>query len=303
MSKQDSLNQIAPNYKPLSFRFEAGVELAEVLDQLRLAKLSFPVIGKPDIGERGAEVDLLHNEEELENWLARQRYEPVIQEFVGSDLEFGILYYRHPFGHESGITSVVIKEFLSVTGDGQSTLYDLIQDNDRARLRLDYLYEKFADRLNEVLPAGEALRLEPIGNHSRGTVFLDGNYLINDQLVRVFDEISADMEGFNYGRFDLKVTNLEDLYQGRNIRILEVNGVNSEPAHIYQPRYNWLKAYRSIMQHMYLIYRIGKANHQLGVPYDSFTEMMVAFKHHILPATGPEPKNEPVADIPIQEVV
>ena len=31
----------------------------------------------------------------------------------------------------------------------------------------------------------------------------------------------------------MKVNSIEDLYEGRNIKIMELNGVSSDPGHIY----------------------------------------------------------------------
>jgi len=42
----------------------------------------------------------------------------------------------------------------------------------------------------EILPAGTVKLLEPIGNHNRGTKFLDGNHLINSELLNFFDALS-----------------------------------------------------------------------------------------------------------------
>ena len=52
--------------------------------------------------------------------------------------------------------------------------------------------------------------------------------------------------------------------KGRNFQIIEVNGLNSEPTHIYQSFYGLWKAYHDIFYHMDLIYEISKINKSHG---------------------------------------
>ncbi|MBP6410464.1 MAG: carboxypeptidase-like regulatory domain-containing protein [Pseudarcicella sp.] len=111
----------------------------------------------------------------------------------------------------------------------------------------------------------ETLTLEPIGNHCRGTAFLDNNFLINQQLNQVFDKIASTVRGFHYGRFDLKVKSIDDLYEGKNIKILELNGVWSEPAHIYDPNFKLWKAYKDLFWHWNTMSKISLLQSQKGI--------------------------------------
>ena len=78
--------------------------------------------------------------------------------------------------------------------------------------------------MDTIIAQGEVKHLVVIGNHARGTTFLNANHLITPQLIDVFDAISKQVEGYNFGRYDIRVPSLEDLYAGRNIKILELNG-------------------------------------------------------------------------------
>ena len=63
-----------------------------------------------------------------------------------------------------------------------------------------------------------------------------------------------------------------------DFKIIEVNGVNSEPAHIYEPSYSLLKAYRDIFHHMEIIYEISEMNLALGyktVPLKKFASGII----------------------------
>jgi hypothetical protein len=131
------------------------------------------------------------------------------------------------------------------------------------------------------LPLYEKLVLEPIGNHCRGTKFLNGNYLINSNLVQVFDKIAKPIDGFYIGRFDLKVNSIEDLNDGLNIKIMELNGVSSEPAHIYDPTTFIFKAYQALFNHYKLIFIIAKQNIELGNQYVPFWLVWKQIKMHL----------------------
>ena len=86
------------------------------------------------------------------------------------------------------------------------------------------------------------------------------------------------MPGFFYGRFDIKFKSWESLQTGEDFKITEVNGVNSEPTHIYEPSYSLLKAYRDIFHHMEIIYEISEMNLALGyktVPLTKFVSSAI----------------------------
>ena len=262
-SKMEILDMIDKKYLPTSVLFEKSSNLKTVKATLAKSMLTFPVIFKPDVGERGNEVEKIDDTPMLEAYLSRIDEAFIAQDYVDFELELGVLYYKFPNAAGSGITSIVVKEFLSVVGDGTSTLLTLLEQNDRARFQIESLRAKFS--MEQVLEKGAFLNLEPIGNHCRGTKFLSGMHLINDDLVKVFDDVSQDIKGFNFGRFDLKVKSIEDLMSGENIKILELNGVTSEPGHIYDPKWTLLKAYRDTAANMKVMMQVSVANMKLGV--------------------------------------
>jgi len=254
------------------------MDSSTVLQQMRDSGIVFPVIAKPDIGERGWKVEKILDAQQLYAYMNEAKADFLIQEYVDYELELGVFYYRFPDQPNGIISSVVIKEFLTLTGDGRSTFEALVLQDPRARLQYSALKQRYAHRLNEVLAEGESSMIMPIGNHSRGTKFLNGDYLITPQLARVFDRISRPIDGFYYGRFDIRCSSLSDLYTGSGIRILELNGVGAEPAHIYDPRFPVMKAYRVLFQHWSVLYRISRANNSNGVAYMSLREVIERYK-------------------------
>ncbi|MRT94101.1 hypothetical protein [Ancylomarina sp. 16SWW S1-10-2] len=243
--------------------------------------ITFPIIAKPNVGERGRGVEKIDNKIDLDNYLKIIVEDLIIQEFIAHPIELGVFYYRFPNSKKDGISSLVIKEFLSVTGNGRDSFSELLSKNFRAKSRLKYFKQRYPNRWSIIIPDGITLKVEPIGNHNRGTKFLDGTHLINEKLVEVFRKISEPLEGFYYGRFDIKVSRIPDLYEGKHIKILEINGTNSEPAHIYDPDYSLFKAYKEVIKHMNLVYQISRANIALGIKPLPFSDLMKGLFHHL----------------------
>lgn len=252
---------------PVTGLIEFGLSFDSMIKNMKQLALSFPVIVKPDIGERGLKVALLENEDQLKTYHEHAKFDYLIQEYITLPLEVGVFYIRYPNQKHGQITSVVVKEMLQVTGDGSSTLAELIHDYPRARLQWDSLKERFATSLSSIPDKGKVLELESIGNHNRGTTFLDGTDLIDEDLRKVVEGLALQVPGFYYGRFDLKCESMKAFKAGETIKILELNGAKSEPAHIYQPGFPLFKAYKSIFRHWTILFKISAMNHKKGVSY------------------------------------
>lgn len=279
-SKSDILKKINSEYLPRSIYCESGVAFTDVLIQLSNQSMEFPLVAKPDVGERGTQVEKLADERDLEDYLLSAEAEFIIQEFIDYPIELGVLYFRTPLSGESGITSIVKKEFLTVVGDGESTILQLIEKSERAKLQLPLLKDKWGGKLNTVLELDKAFLLQPIGNHCLGTKFLSANDIIDDKLVKVFDQISNGIDGFHYGRFDLKVKSFDALEKGEGILIMELNGVTSEPGHIYDPKLNIFKAYRDTIVSLNKLSKVCFENKSLGFKETSSKDFVKLIRHH-----------------------
>ena len=228
--------------------------------------LPFPFIAKPDIGERGVGVELIRNTNDWKNYIQDNHQNIIIQAYNEYPLEFGAFYVRLPKEKNGKLISMTGKDFLRFVGDGKSTFRELIHQNIRAVFRKDYLYQRYQNELDYILPKDQTILVEPIGNHNRGTTFLDATDLISNKLTLAIDEIAKGIEGFFYGRFDIKAKSIEDLQNG-NFVILEVNGANSEATHVYDPKHNLLFAYKEVIRHLNYQHKIAKQNHELGHEY------------------------------------
>ncbi|MEQ9231124.1 MAG: hypothetical protein RIF46_10610 [Cyclobacteriaceae bacterium] len=265
--KSDIFKWIPQEYYPKTILIKEGdrSNLTEIA-----ANIGFPLIAKPDIGERGKGVEVMHSGEELANYSSRANYDFLLQEMVTYPLELGVFYVRFPSETSGRITSIVSKEFLSVTGDGQSTVKELMMDKERAVLQVDWVHERLANVLEQVPDRGEKLVVEPIGNHCRGTKFLNATQEADDKMNAAIDFLAKRIEGFYYGRFDLKCQSFDDLRELKNFKIVELNGVGAEPAHIYQPGFSLFEAYAIVMDHYKWMARVARENKERGIPYWSF---------------------------------
>lgn len=278
-SKSEILNKINDQYKPISVYISKTDDIERVSEKIHQQKIQYPFIAKPDKGEMGFRVEVIHDVTGLQRYTKETPVDFIIQEFIDFDLELGVLYYRFPEGR-SGISSIVKKEFLSVTGDGTRTVEELMMLSDRARIQFKKFRNLQPDLLKTIPGNREKILLEPIGNHCRGTRFINACSMINPQLVAVFDDIAKNMDGFYFGRFDLKVKSLEDLYAGRNIKIMEVNGCTSEPGHIYSNDMHLIKVYHDIFHNMKLVNDIAIANHRNGIPYITLPDILKSTWQH-----------------------
>jgi len=278
-SKMDVLNKIENQFKPKTLFFRHPVQSPDtILNQMLLADFWFPIITKPNRGERGFRVEKVDSVTELAAYLHTNKQDLIVQEYVDEPLELGVFYYRYPGEPTGTVSSIVVKDFLSVTGDGRQSIAALLAHNERALLQLDTLQKRFGNGLSEILQSGETRLIMPIGNHCRGAKFMNGNHLITKELTAVFDRISRPIDGFYYGRFDLRCRSIEHLLQGETIRIMELNGAGSEPAHIYQPGFSLWEGWQVLLRHWQVLHEISRANHRLGVPYMTFGEAWAYYR-------------------------
>ena len=266
-SKYSTLQKIPEKLRPKSILVPPGQNPSLVKNQLEEVNILFPLIAKPDVGFRGFLVKKMDDFEQLSSYLKKYAIPFILQEFIDRPEEMGIFYYRFPNQEQGHISSLTLKEFLYVTGDGKTTLRELIQRNPRAALQNDRIQKEAID-LNQIPAQGKKVSLGIIGNHSKGTRFINGNHLINEALTQVFDELSREIGGFFYGRFDIKCDSFEALCRGEDFTILEINGVCSEPTHIYDAETSsYIQSLRDIKKHWRIVSNISFANHQMGIEY------------------------------------
>lgn len=279
-SKFNVLKHLPIDVIPKTAFFNSSTPIESVIEHIE-SNFSYPVILKPDRGERGFAVNFVENKTTLYKVLKRYNFDFLVQDFINYPLEYGVMYSRHPNAESGKIDSIVQKDFLTLVGDNQKTIKELLLNHHRGKNYIEHITKYYVGKLSDIPKHDEIILLEPIGNHSRGTTFLNANNLISENLVKQFDELSKNIPGFYFGRFDLRVESIEKFEKGETIKILEVNGANSEPAHIYDPNTSLIKAYRHLFSHWKNLFEISRANHRLGVPYMGSWQGYLHLKRHL----------------------
>lgn len=270
-SKLAILRLLPARLVPPTIAVEPDLAIEACLDRMRAAGIAFPVVAKPDVGERGFLVRICRDASELENHLVRYPTLFLIQPFVNLPEEYALFFYRFPNGGAFGIHSVCKKGFLQVTGDGRSTVGELMDSSFRASLQATRIAHENPDLYQKVPVAGEQVVLEPIGNHIRGTTFYDARNAVDPVMLDTYRRIADEMPGVTFGRFDLKCASADALRRG-DIQVVEMNGVFGEPAHVYDPGFSIAQVYRGFWAHWLLIYRLHKAQKAAGVPTATLSE-------------------------------
>jgi hypothetical protein len=265
--KREMYDQLPPGSFPDTIYIHHKLTFKEVERLVVDNNFQYPFIVKPDAGMMGLMFRKIESIEQLRAYHSTMPTDYLVQKFVDYPIEVSVFYYRFPGQRKGTITGFIRKEYLAVTGDGMSTLSQLIENSPRASLRKEELSLKHQDRLEEVIPAGETYCLSPALNLSRGGRLVSLEHEKDDNLLNVFDSISHYAGHFYYGRYDVKCASIEDLKRGRNFSILEYNGSGAEPHHIYGNGYNLLQAYKIVLHHWDVLYQISKHNHNNGIPY------------------------------------
>ncbi|MDX9911990.1 MAG: alpha/beta fold hydrolase [Phycisphaerales bacterium] len=233
----------------------------------------YPIILKPDAGQRGFAMKLARSEQDAREYFRTMTRDAVAQRYHPGPHEIGLAWVRDvdgPEGRAGRIFSVTRKEFPHVTGDGRSTLEELIFRDERLRCQASVFLARFAGRTRRVPRAGERIRLAEAGNHAQGTLFRDGADLITPELERAVDDIAGAFRGhgggeIDFGRFDIRFESEELLREGRAFGIIELNGVTGESTNIYDPEKSPLWAYGVLLRQWRELYRVGAWRRARGV--------------------------------------
>lgn len=277
-----TLQRIAPD-----FTAEASAISGQNLAERRAAfqrlmeerSWTYPVVIKPDVGQRGSGVRKVSNLAAAEECLLPGGFVRIAQRYVPGPREAGIFYYRWPEEPKGRIFAITHKVFPKLIGDGRRTLRELIQDNERASRIASVYRRRFQAQLDHVLAAGESFRLVEAGNHTQGCIFKDGAFLYSRQLEERVDQISRQVPGFYFGRYDVRYESESLLKAGQEFQIVELNGASSEATNIYDPDHSLLDAYKILRRQWEIAFAIGAANRKKGAKTDSLWQLWKAWRH------------------------
>ncbi|MFC3052672.1 ATP-grasp domain-containing protein [Kordiimonas pumila] len=290
-SKFSVLNQLngtardytAPYARFLRWPGDGGTDrtFREATSGMTATGLRYPVVAKPDIGMRGAGVQVIKNDTDLRHYISvfPSGANFLLQTLIDMEGEAGIFYVRHPEEPKGQIISLTLKYFPSVIGNGTNTLYELIRADKRAG-KLSHLYlERHKSKLDTIVPDGEKVRLAFAGNHCRGTIFRNGNDFITDTMIDTFDKLAKSMGEFYIGRFDVRFNSFSELQNGTGFKIIEVNGAGGEVTHIWDSRMTLWGAYKALMGQFRHLYVIGNKNRKRGFLPTPLFSLFKAWRH------------------------
>lgn len=240
------------------------------LDAMRLG--NYPIILKPDAGQRGDGVSLARSSSDAVRILNALDGPVVAQRYSSMPHEVGVFWMRNPTGDgENGrIYAITRKNNPEVTGDGVRTIEQLILAAPRLRAQHALFKAQLGPRFTLVPKPGERVAVGEFGNHSRGSIFTDGSDLITPQLTAAINQISLGFEGasgggLDFGRYDIRYESEEHLRAGERLAVIEVNGTTAEATNLYDPSGSALWAYRILFGQWREAFRLGAWRRDQGV--------------------------------------
>lgn len=276
-SKIDILRGLGPEHIARSLFLDgalpADVKISSVDAFLSAARLTLPVVLKPNEGQRGTGVVVARTREALIAALSSAHVDTIVQQYI-TGLEFGVFYCRLPSQPRGRILSITEKRLPSVRGDGRRTIEELVLRGAETIGMARFHLSQQAERRDEIPGPGQVVSLGDCGSHCRGARFYDARGLVTPALEDAIERIASRFEGFYFGRFDLRVPSIEAFRRGEDITVLELNGVTSEVTHVYDPAVGLIEAYRALFEQWRLAFAIGAENAARGARVSSIGELV-----------------------------
>ena len=283
-SKSQIIDLLPPQWVIPTASLPSTATVRDLESIMRQRNWSFPLIFKPDVGERGSGVKFISSPEDAHTYLecaARDDSFPVLaQTYHPGPFEAGIFYIRDPHQSRGSIFSITEKVFATVTGDGDSSLRDLILQHPRHALQASVFLNRLGAAAENIPLACEVVHLNIAGNHCQGAMFLDGKRLWTQALEDCIDQISRSVDGFYFGRFDVRYTDPAAFARGESFAIVELNGLLSESTNIYDPSYSFLQGQRILRAQWSRAFAIAASNRANGTRVASLKEIFSAIGTH-----------------------
>jgi hypothetical protein len=238
--------------------------LLSIEDKIQKNDLNYPVICKPDRGHRGNGFKIIRNRNDLLEYMKLCNRNFLIQEYIEYPLEYGVFWVKIPSESKGRITSITRKILPFLKGDGKSSLSELILSDKRAKYMASAYFEKNKNHLDTIIAAETNFRICSAGNHCQGAIFEDGSKDIEGKTFKRLEEIFSSVKGYDFGRMDIKFKDKDALSNGKNFKILEVNGSEAESTHIYDRKYSLFYAYKTLYNQWDTLFKIARENRKNG---------------------------------------
>lgn len=266
-------------FYPPTFNITPGQDFKIIENNLTTYNISYPLIVKPEVGGQGVLFRKIDDAAHFQQYHSKITVEYIAQSLVNYPMEVCIFYYRYPGKARGVITGMLQKILLQVTGDGASTLKELILNSEKASKYFDHLKKAHLPHLNSVISPGEKYILSYAANRHRGAQLVNLEKEIDDRLHALLDGISNRIDDFFYGRYDIMCKDIESLRQGKDFAILEYNGAGAGPTHIYSNDYTIIRAYKELCMHWRKLYEVSRINNKRGIPYWPYKKGNAFYKH------------------------
>ena len=185
MDKKKLLDYVPPQYKPVTEIYDPSISY------------NFPFILKPNkCAGLSKGVAIIKSQKQLHDYLQTNKGELVIQQYIDSKYEVGILYEKNPLSNKGNIISIIERKFTP----GEILVPFEISYDDKDNIEMTKTMGNFYDRFVDLTPYK------------------------TEHLERVIQKISSGIPEFNVGRYDIRCNSLEELMEGKKFYILEVNG-------------------------------------------------------------------------------
>lgn len=285
----DALGRVGAPILP-AITIETGADSAERALQAIEQSTSvgpLPVVLKPDVGQRGADVTLARTQDDVRRFFRRQNGRAIAQKYHPGPVEIGLLWIRDPAHVASEpadarlcgrVFSITRKQRSEVVGDGRRSIARLVRSDPRLRHQRDVLL-KSLDSPDRVPDHGERVNVGQIGNHALGARFSDGADLITPELERAVDDIARAYRGYNdgpldYGRLDIRAKSEDDIRCARDLAVIELNGVTGESTNIYDPGRSRAWALGVLGDQWEALARVGNERRKSGAAPIGYLELV-----------------------------
>ncbi|WEQ50928.1 hypothetical protein LV478_01620 (plasmid) [Komagataeibacter oboediens] len=247
-SKAACLARISPDHAPWVAR-TVFVSPADIQSAAAMARtLGYPLVAKPDIGWCGYGVRRINTAGKLADYIATFPSDAsfLMQEFVPGPFEAGLFYSRDPTETHGHLIGLAVRHSPQVVGDGVHSVTALMTADPRLCPRINhYTTALGTSRMSQVPACGERVILGTVASLRVGGRYEDAMRLNTPALEYRVDAIVRSMNGFHFGRLDVRFGSEEALQRGE-FQIIEINGAGSEAIQFWDPALRLRDAYRGV---------------------------------------------------------
>ena len=218
----------------------------------------FPVVCKPEVSENGAGLRIVRDGVALERLMRDAEEDLVLQPLV-KGREFEVVWRRSPGCDDGRIMAVVEKRAVTVRGDGEQTLEELIWLDDRAVTRAALYLRCHSRELTRIVPAGETVTLNPTGSYGHGARCVHRPDLLTPELSAAVTAFARRFPGLHFARFDLFSASTEDFRAGR-FTCTEVGGCCQASSLIRDGSLRFTRSYAAVWEQLRACVDAGAAN-------------------------------------------